>query len=162
MLTVADMSRSRDDYARYYFAHNFVHRPIFGVHGSFLLTSGKVENAVCWDTDSLVEDYWFGLQVRNIPWTHNSMDGWIPTDYPMSRHGVKDITLAGFLVLCVSNRRKPLQTISNSATAGFPACGSWTVSLVNWPAYNGALPASRYQLLRCVSGDSKFRSQPTQ
>lgn len=63
-LTVADLTRSRDDYARFWFAYRHVHRPIFGVHGSFLLTSGRVENAVGWDTDSLVEDFWFGLGVR--------------------------------------------------------------------------------------------------
>ncbi len=63
MPTIADIPRSRDDYGRYFVANSFLHFPILGVHGSFLLISGKVQNAVGWDTDSAAEDMWFGLEV---------------------------------------------------------------------------------------------------
>lgn len=34
-----------------------------GIHGAFLLASGKVQNAVTWETDCVTEDYWFLLGV---------------------------------------------------------------------------------------------------
>ena len=63
VIAIADVSRVRDDVGKFYFAHNFLHVPVFGVHGSFFFTSGRVENQVTWDTDSLVEDFWFGIHV---------------------------------------------------------------------------------------------------
>jgi hypothetical protein len=65
LITIADIVRGRDDFGKFYFAHNFLHVPIFGIHGSFLLINGKLENEIGWDTDSLVEDFWFGLQVSS-------------------------------------------------------------------------------------------------
>ena len=51
-----------------------VHRPIFGCHGSFLLTNGLVENAVTWDLGSLTEDYQFSVHA----WEKGFMCGKIP------------------------------------------------------------------------------------
>jgi hypothetical protein len=61
--TIADIPRARDDYGKYFVAHSFIHVPVAGVHGSFLLISGLVQNAVGWDTASAAEDMWFGLEV---------------------------------------------------------------------------------------------------
>jgi hypothetical protein len=63
LTTIGDISRVRDDFARYFWNHNYIHVPTTGLHGSFLLTSGRVENAVTWDTASTAEDMWFGLEV---------------------------------------------------------------------------------------------------
>jgi hypothetical protein len=63
LLTIADLSRSADDLGRFHVLLAHIHIPLRGLHGSFVLLNGQVENAVTWDTDCLVEDYWFGLCV---------------------------------------------------------------------------------------------------
>lgn len=63
IITYADTKRVLDDFGRYQFQWNYCRRPIFGMHGSFALINGEVENAVTWETDNLTEDYWFALQV---------------------------------------------------------------------------------------------------
>ena len=64
IMAYADVIRILDDFGRYQFQWNYVRRPIFGMHGSFMLINGEVENKITWETDNLTEDYWFALQVR--------------------------------------------------------------------------------------------------
>lgn len=67
IVAYADVNRVLDDFGRYQFQFNYCRRPVFGMHGSFALINGEVENTVTWETDCLTEDYWFALQVsRNI------------------------------------------------------------------------------------------------
>jgi Glycosyl transferase family group 2 len=63
LITFADVVRARDDLGKFYLSHYYLNVPVFGIHGSFLFINGKLENEVGWDTDSLVEDFWFSLQV---------------------------------------------------------------------------------------------------
>ncbi|KAJ3230858.1 hypothetical protein HDU81_004176 [Chytriomyces hyalinus] len=62
IFTVGDAIRVGDDLARFHLQFTYFHRPIFGAHGSFLLTNGLVENAVTWDLGSLTEDYQFAMK----------------------------------------------------------------------------------------------------
>ncbi|KAI8616200.1 glycosyl transferase family group 2-domain-containing protein [Chytriomyces sp. MP71] len=64
--TVADALRVGDDVSRFALQYTYFHRPVFGAHGSFLLTNGLVENAVTWDLGSLTEDYQFAMKA----WDH--------------------------------------------------------------------------------------------
>lgn len=59
--TVADAIRVGDDLSRFQLQYTYFHNPIFGAHGSFLLTNGLVENSVTWDLGSLTEDYQFAM-----------------------------------------------------------------------------------------------------
>jgi hypothetical protein len=59
--TVADAIRVGDDLSRFQLQYSYFHRPVFGAHGSFLLTNGAVENAVTWNLGSLTEDYQFAM-----------------------------------------------------------------------------------------------------
>lgn len=63
---MADVARVRDDLGKFCLAHSRLHIPVFGVHGSFLLIRGNIENKVGWDSDSLVEDFNFSLEVRML------------------------------------------------------------------------------------------------
>lgn len=66
LITVADTLRVADDLGRFRFQYHLLHRPIFGLHGSFLMIRGSVENAVTWDhvhADNLTEDYAFAMQL---------------------------------------------------------------------------------------------------
>ncbi|EXJ91982.1 hypothetical protein A1O3_00532 [Capronia epimyces CBS 606.96] len=74
LTTYADCVRTLDDFGRYQFQFNHVHRPVFGMHGAYLLINGEVENAVTWETDNLTEDYWFALQADRLGFRF----GWIP------------------------------------------------------------------------------------
>ncbi|TPX43994.1 hypothetical protein SeLEV6574_g04776 [Synchytrium endobioticum] len=62
IFTVADALRVGDDLSRFQLQYTYFHRPIFGAHGSFLLTNGLVENAITWDLGSLTEDYQFAVK----------------------------------------------------------------------------------------------------
>jgi len=76
VLTFSEVVRFRDDLGRFAFQHGHVHVPLWGCHGSFLLTSGRVENAVSWDTDCLAEDFWFANQAW---WYYGIGGGFIPS-----------------------------------------------------------------------------------
>jgi hypothetical protein len=54
--TVADALRVGDDVSRFHLQYTYFNRPIFGAHGSFLLTNGVVENEVTWDLGSTFGD----------------------------------------------------------------------------------------------------------
>ncbi|KAF2825925.1 hypothetical protein CC86DRAFT_249994, partial [Ophiobolus disseminans] len=73
-LTFGDIIRVTDDLGRYQWQANCLGKPLFGVHGSFFLTNGKVENASTWDTNNLVEDYWFAKRAESLGFKY----GWIP------------------------------------------------------------------------------------
>lgn len=49
VFTVADGIRVGDDLARFHLQNTIFKRPIFGVHGSFLMTNGEMENECTWD-----------------------------------------------------------------------------------------------------------------
>lgn len=65
LITVADALRVADDLGRFRLQYHLLHRPIFGLHGSFLMIRGAVENKVTWDHEyagNLTEDYAFAMQ----------------------------------------------------------------------------------------------------
>lgn len=64
LLTAADIVRVIDDFGHFQFQLNCLGKALDGFHGSFLLLNGEAENAVTWETDSIVEDMYFGLEVR--------------------------------------------------------------------------------------------------
>ncbi|KAN0065299.1 hypothetical protein ACQY0O_001134 [Thecaphora frezii] len=59
IFTVADTIRVGDDLARFSLQSNLFKRPVFGVHGSFLMINGEVENRIGWDFGTLTEDFEF-------------------------------------------------------------------------------------------------------
>ncbi len=72
--TVADAIRVGDDLSRFHLQYTYFHNPIFGAHGSFLLTNGLVENSITWDLGSLTEDYQFAMHA----WTLGYRCGKVP------------------------------------------------------------------------------------
>ncbi|KAI9140058.1 acyltransferase family-domain-containing protein [Paraphysoderma sedebokerense] len=55
--TVADAIRVGDDLARFNLQYTIFQRPVFGAHGSFLMTNGHLENLVTWNFGTLAEDF---------------------------------------------------------------------------------------------------------
>jgi hypothetical protein len=63
LLTAADVIRVIDDFGHFQFQLNCLGKALDGFHGSFLLLNGQAENVITWETDSIVEDMYFGLEV---------------------------------------------------------------------------------------------------
>ncbi|KAI2609827.1 glycosyl transferase family group 2-domain-containing protein [Hypoxylon fragiforme] len=71
---IGDINRVTDDYGRCQFQANAVQKASLGIHGAFLIASGKVQNAVTWETDCVTEDYWFLLGAMK----RGFRIGWVP------------------------------------------------------------------------------------
>jgi hypothetical protein len=85
--TVADAIRVSDDLARFHLQYTYFHRPIFGAHGSFLLTNGLVENSVTWDLGSLTEDFQFAVKAWNLGYKCGAVSGFVREQSPMDLIG---------------------------------------------------------------------------
>lgn len=85
--TVADAIRVSDDLARFHLQYTYMHRPIFGAHGSFLLTNGEVENAVTWDLGSLTEDFQFAIHAWEKGFKCGPIAGFVREQSPMDFMG---------------------------------------------------------------------------
>lgn len=106
--TIADIPRARDDYGKFFIGPSWVHSPFLGLHGSFLLISGEVQNAIGWDTSSEAEDMWLGIEVclfmfliKEVIDLAKEYDA----DMDQHRHGRRTTRLAGYQVLCVNNHQ---------------------------------------------------------
>ena len=62
LITVADAIRVGDDIGRFHFQYKVIHQPVFGAHGSFLLTNGQLENEIGWEISGMTEDFEFALR----------------------------------------------------------------------------------------------------
>jgi hypothetical protein len=61
--TAADCIRAADDVGKFHLQLARLRWPIFGLHGSFLLVKGSLEDEITWDLQgSLVEDYAFAVE----------------------------------------------------------------------------------------------------
>ncbi|KAJ3413340.1 hypothetical protein HDV05_008190 [Chytridiales sp. JEL 0842] len=85
--TVADAIRVGDDLSRFQLQYSYFHRPIFGAHGSFLLTNGLIENAVTWDLGSLTEDFQFAVSAWDRGFRCGSVNGLVREQSPMDFMG---------------------------------------------------------------------------
>jgi hypothetical protein len=81
--TVADAIRVSDDLARFHLQYTYFHKPIFGAHGSFLLTNGQVENSVTWDLGSLTEDYQFAVHAWDKGYKCGAVSGFVREQSPI-------------------------------------------------------------------------------
>ncbi|KAI9093863.1 glycosyl transferase family group 2-domain-containing protein [Phlyctochytrium arcticum] len=87
VFTVADGLRVGDDLSRFHLQYSYFRRPIFGAHGSFLLTNGAVENAVTWDLGSLTEDFQFAVKAWQLGYKCGSVAGIVREQSPLDLIG---------------------------------------------------------------------------
>lgn len=87
IFTVADALRVGDDLGRFHLQYTYFKRPVFGAHGSFLLTNGLVENHVTWDLGSLTEDYQFATQAWEAGFKCGKVPGFVREQSPMDLMG---------------------------------------------------------------------------
>ena len=84
LFTVADGIRVGDDLARFHFQNSVIKRPVFGVHGSFLVTNGEMENECTWDFGSLAEDFEFSQDAWRRGFTCGRIHGIIREQSPQT------------------------------------------------------------------------------
>jgi hypothetical protein len=82
--TVADGIRVGDDLARFHFQNSVVHRPVFGVHGSFLMVNGEMEAECTWDFGSLAEDFEFSQDAWRRGFTSGRIHGIVREQSPVN------------------------------------------------------------------------------
>ena len=84
LFTVVDAIRVGDDLARFNMQYTWFKRPVFGVHGSFLLTNGQVEKETTWDHGSLAEDFEFSHAAWRNGFTFGPIHGIVREQSPTS------------------------------------------------------------------------------
>ncbi|KAI8816225.1 family 2 glycosyltransferase [Fimicolochytrium jonesii] len=82
--SVADGIRVGDDLARFNLQFTVINRPVFGVHGSFLMTNGDVENENTWDFGTLAEDFEFSQAAWQKGFTCGAIHGIVREQSPGS------------------------------------------------------------------------------
>lgn len=71
-----------DDLARFHLQNTIINRPVFGVHGSFLMTNGEMENECTWDFGSLAEDFEFSQDAWRRGFTCGRIHGIVREQSP--------------------------------------------------------------------------------
>ena len=100
-LSVAEVTRIAEDFGRFQLPVRLFRRPMLGwMHGSWILISGKVQNAVTWDTACIAEDFWFAY---NVGVSHESDRA---ISLKLYRQCQEDINLDGCMQSSVNNPRR--------------------------------------------------------
>merc|ERR1712240_30118 len=76
--TVADSGRVSDDMGKNSAQFKLLHRPYFGMKGSYVVTKFEAEQDVTWDfgpEGSVAEDAWFGLRAIERGYTIDFIEG---------------------------------------------------------------------------------------
>lgn len=129
--TVADGIRVGDDLARFHLQNTLINRPVFGVHGSFLMTNGEMENECTWDFGSLAEDFEFSQDAWRRGFTCGRIHGVVREQSPT--------TLRDFL----KQRRRWFMGIRDiKGLYGLPhlAINMWTIGVLTLGATLVNLP----------------------
>jgi|GEM_PF-2954194 hypothetical protein len=85
LLAAADCVRVGDDLAKFHLQLARLHKPVFGLHGSFLLAKGSLEDEITWDLQgSLVEDYAFALECMRRGYGVGEINGIVREQSPKS------------------------------------------------------------------------------
>ncbi|KAI8818646.1 glycosyl transferase family group 2-domain-containing protein [Fimicolochytrium jonesii] len=87
IFTVADAIRVGDDLSRFHLQYTYFRRPVFGAHGSFLLSNGQVENSITWDLGSLTEDFQFAVHAWEMGYKCGKVPGIIREQSPLDLIG---------------------------------------------------------------------------
>ena len=84
LFSVCDAARVSSDMSLFNLQYVLLQRPVAGVHGSFLMLNGEVENEVTWDMSSLTEDYEFSQVAWRKGFTFGAIHGIIREQSPFA------------------------------------------------------------------------------
>ena len=78
LCTIADSVRVSDDVGKNKTQFKLLHKPFFGMKGSFVVTKFEAERKVTWDfgpAGSVAEDAWFGLRAVDLGYSIDFIEG---------------------------------------------------------------------------------------
>jgi egghead protein (zeste-white 4 protein) len=78
LCTIADSVRVSDDVGKNKTQFKLLHKPYFGMKGSFVVTKFEAERKVTWDfgpAGSVAEDAWFGLRAIDLGYSIDFIEG---------------------------------------------------------------------------------------
>jgi hypothetical protein len=87
LITAMDSLRTGDDLGRFRFQYKFWHKPVAGMHGSYVLMPAVIENEIGWDWGSksiLAEDTYFAFKAMEKNIEFDWVDGFIKEQSPFS------------------------------------------------------------------------------
>jgi egghead protein (zeste-white 4 protein) len=87
LITAMDSIRSGDDLGRFRFQYNLFQKPLFGMHGSYILMPGKLEQKYGFDLGgkgSITEDAYFAIKCSSDGYAFKWVDGYIQEQSPYS------------------------------------------------------------------------------
>lgn len=87
LIETIDAVRTGDDLGRFRTQFAALHRPIFGMHGSFVLVPATFERAITWDggaRGSITEDAWFALSAMDRGIRFDWVEGFIREQSPFT------------------------------------------------------------------------------
>jgi egghead protein (zeste-white 4 protein) len=87
LIEAIDAIRTGDDLGLRRLQFHSLHRPVFGMHGSFILTPARIERELTWDVGgygSITEDAYFALVAMERGIRFDWVDGFIREQSPFS------------------------------------------------------------------------------
>jgi beta-1,4-mannosyltransferase len=93
LITAADAIRTGDDLGRFRFQYKLLRRPLFGMHGSFVLVQRDLEHQIGFDLlpkQSITEDAYFAFKAADRGIRFNWVEGIVREQSP---YGLRDILL---------------------------------------------------------------------
>jgi egghead protein (zeste-white 4 protein) len=91
VITAIDSVRTGDDLGRFRLQYKLFHRPIFGMHGSYVLVPYSVEKKIGFDLGgrgSITEDAYFALKAYDEGYKFDWVDGYIREQSPFTLKAV--------------------------------------------------------------------------
>jgi cellulose synthase/poly-beta-1,6-N-acetylglucosamine synthase-like glycosyltransferase len=133
-IELIDAVRSGDDLGRFKFQYSILHKPIFGMHGSFMLIPKSVSDSITWDlpSHSITEDAEFAILAYSKGYKFNWIKGHIQEQSPQT---IKDLItqrkrwFTG-LVTVVLNNNTPLKYKLSLLTMISLWSVSWIIPIV--------------------------------
>jgi egghead protein (zeste-white 4 protein) len=89
-IEMIDAVRTGDDFGRFRFQYENLNKPIFGMHGSFMLIPKKVSDDITWDLpgNSITEDAEFSLRATEKNYKFGFVNGYLREQSP---HTIGDL-----------------------------------------------------------------------
>lgn len=89
-IEMIDAVRTGDDLGRFRFQYQNIHKPIFGMHGSFMLIPKVVSDDITWDLkgNSITEDAEFSLRATEKNYKFGFVNGYLKEQSP---HTINDL-----------------------------------------------------------------------
>ena len=151
MIEAIDAIRTGDDLGRFRVQFRAWHRPVFGMHGSFILTPARIERQITWDVGgdgAITEDAYFALIARERGVRFDWVSGFIREQSPFS---LRDL---------VQQRRRwfcGLSHIARDPSLKFSTTFVLRMSLVFWQfSWLGCLASLLYYAKGFIEGTNSI------